>query len=201
MYHYRALIILLASSLASAQLPNLPQCSLNCFIDAFQKDGCSSLLDFGCHCQKPQVVQVVTPCVQKACNAADQSAVSSEVIRQCSAAGHPITIPPVAGAETTTAAQPSASDTNSKAEPTNTGAVSLPTVSSAVTPTVPKSTPGASTTASRGSSSIIQASSSGPAGSSSQASPSTPLATGAGSHAEANLVGAALAAAAAAYIL
>ncbi|PYI31971.1 GPI anchored CFEM domain protein [Aspergillus indologenus CBS 114.80] len=203
MYHHRALILLLVSGLARAQLPNLPQCSLNCFISAFQNDGCSRLLDFACHCSKPEVVQVVTPCVQKNCNAADQSAVSNEVVRQCSAAGHPITLPPVAGAETTTTTQPQPQPTapNTSAHPTNTGAVTLPTISSAVTPSVPKSTPGASATASHSSSSIIQAPSSTPGASSSRASPSTPLATGAGSHAEANMVGAALAVAAAACIL
>ncbi|OJK04371.1 hypothetical protein ASPACDRAFT_108843 [Aspergillus aculeatus ATCC 16872] len=201
MYHHRALILLLVSGLARAQLPNLPQCSLNCFISAFQNDGCSRLLDFACHCSKPEVVQVVTPCVQKNCNAADQSAVSNEVVRQCSAAGHPITLPPVAGAETTTTSQPPATTPNTSAHPTNTGAMTLPTISSAVTPSGPKSAPGASGTASRSSSSIIQASSSTPGASSSRASPSTPLATGAGSHAEANMVGAALAVAAAAYIL
>ncbi|PYH42321.1 uncharacterized protein BP01DRAFT_359574 [Aspergillus saccharolyticus JOP 1030-1] len=207
MYYHRALILLLTSSLASAQLPpNIPQCSLNCFITAFQSDGCSNLLDFACHCAKPEVVQKVTPCVQKACSAADQSVVRSVVIQQCSAAGHPITLPPAAGVDTsTTQPQPTVPSTSSttqpEPQPTSTAAMSLPTISSAGTPSTPQSTPGpaASSTASRAaSSSLIQGSSTPGASSSSHAaSPSTPLATGVGSHAEANVLGAALAAAAA----
>ncbi|KAJ5561820.1 hypothetical protein N7535_003717 [Penicillium sp. DV-2018c] len=85
-----------AAGLASAQLPNVPSCSLNCFINALTSDGCSQLLDFKCHCQKPELVNTVTPCVEKACPAySDRVSVSNVVVAQCSSAGHPIDIPPV----------------------------------------------------------------------------------------------------------
>lgn len=48
----------------------LPQ--LNCFVSALNGDGCSSLTDFACHCQKPQLVRDITPCVKKACAVSDQ---------------------------------------------------------------------------------------------------------------------------------
>jgi hypothetical protein len=45
---------------------------LNCFLTALEGDGCSSLTDFACHCQKPSLVSEVTPCVKKSCDEADQ---------------------------------------------------------------------------------------------------------------------------------
>ncbi|KAF3400793.1 GPI-anchored CFEM domain protein [Talaromyces pinophilus] len=97
------LIAILATlGLAQAQLPNLPSCSLNCFLSALQNDGCSSVTNFTCHCANPSLVGAITPCVQSACDLSDQSSVSNAVTSVCSSASVPISIPPVTGAGTTT---------------------------------------------------------------------------------------------------
>ncbi|RHZ60050.1 hypothetical protein CDV55_106441 [Aspergillus turcosus] len=140
MHFSRASLALLAAGLASAQIPDLPSCSLNCFVSALSSDGCSSLTDYACHCQKPQLVSDVTPCVQSACNLADQSSVSSAVVSQCSAAGHPISVPPVSAASTT------ASETTTTTESS--------------TQTVTQTTTGTSTASSTGTSSTTPSSSS-----------------------------------------
>ncbi|KAJ5135632.1 uncharacterized protein N7515_004910 [Penicillium bovifimosum] len=90
------MIAIAAAGLASAQLPNVPRCSINCFVSALTSDGCSQLLDFKCHCQKPELVTTITPCVEAACGYNDRVSVSNIVVAQCSSAGHPIDIPPVA---------------------------------------------------------------------------------------------------------
>ncbi|KAL3479319.1 hypothetical protein BJX99DRAFT_76552 [Aspergillus californicus] len=95
-------IFLLIADLAHAQIPNLPSCSLTCFINAMSHDGCTSLTDFACHCRRPQLITEVTPCVQQACNKQQQSAVSNAVVTQCPSAGVPISIPPVSGSTTQT---------------------------------------------------------------------------------------------------
>ncbi|RJE18855.1 hypothetical protein PHISCL_08811 [Aspergillus sclerotialis] len=101
-----SLIVLVAAGLANAQgLPNLPPCSLNCFVSALGNDGCTPLTNFACHCQVPGLAEKITPCVKDACDVAAQSSVSSIVVSQCSAAKHPITLPPVEGS--TTASGPS----------------------------------------------------------------------------------------------
>ncbi|PWY91738.1 CFEM-domain-containing protein [Aspergillus sclerotioniger CBS 115572] len=198
---YRTIVILLVTTLANAQLPNIPACSLNCFVSAFQRDGCSQLMDFACHCQKPELVGTVTPCVQKACSLADQSAVSSEVVRQCSLAGHPISVPPVGGAaETTTLSMPKTSTVDTSVVSSSSGAVTLPTVSSSLAASPSRLLPSASATASTP---HLPSSTSGrPSQSSvSSASPSTPLSTGSASNVKAGMAGVVIAAAAAAYIL
>ena len=45
----------------------------SCLVGPLTTDGCSSLTDFACHCQKPGLVAKVTPCLQKSCDAADQA--------------------------------------------------------------------------------------------------------------------------------
>lgn len=64
---------LAVTGLASAQIPNVPSCSLQCFLKSLSSDGCSDLTDFACHCTKPQLPKEITPCVEKACSEADQS--------------------------------------------------------------------------------------------------------------------------------
>lgn len=61
------------TGLASAQIPDVPSCSLQCFLDSLNSDGCSNLTDFACHCTKPQLPEEITPCVEKACSEAEQS--------------------------------------------------------------------------------------------------------------------------------
>ncbi|KAK2767681.1 hypothetical protein FQN54_003839 [Arachnomyces sp. PD_36] len=90
-----AFLALAASSLVAAQLPPVPQCSLNCFSSALTSDGCSGLTDFKCHCQKPALKQKITPCVKEACSKADQSKVSNVVVSVCKSVGEPIQLPPV----------------------------------------------------------------------------------------------------------
>ncbi|KAJ5584899.1 GPI-anchored CFEM domain protein B [Penicillium hispanicum] len=95
MHFSPVLTALVAAGLANAQIPNVPICSLNCFVSALSSDGCSSLIDFACHCQKPQLVSDITPCVKKACAVSDQASVSNVVVSQCSSAGYPISVPHV----------------------------------------------------------------------------------------------------------
>ncbi|THC98661.1 hypothetical protein EYZ11_001864 [Aspergillus tanneri] len=65
-------IAVLTAGLSNAQLGNIPRCSVNCFVNALSKDGCSELTDFSCHCQKTGLVETVTPCVRDACDQSDQ---------------------------------------------------------------------------------------------------------------------------------
>ncbi|KAB8079331.1 hypothetical protein BDV29DRAFT_164819 [Aspergillus leporis] len=178
-----ALIVLFAG-LATAQL-NVPPCSLQCILGALSSDGCTTLTDFSCHCQKPELVEKVTPCVQKSCGLPEQSAVSRLVVSQCSAAGHPITIPnPTAsttthppGSDSTTAgstgsgsAHPTPTDSTKSA----TGSVTIPTVSSSTKTNLNgSSTAGSSSSHAHGSSSTSSASSSTPGTSSSDAASSS----------------------------
>ncbi|EEQ91817.1 hypothetical protein RJZ56_000819 [Blastomyces dermatitidis] len=124
-----ALIALVAASLANAQLPDIPPCALNCFVEALAGDGCSSLTDFECHCKVPTLPGKITPCVEAACEPDAQSSVSNIVVSQCSAAGVPIELPPVGG-----------SPTGSSAEPTD-APTDAPTDSPTPTPTDGEQTP------------------------------------------------------------
>ncbi|RAK86310.1 CFEM-domain-containing protein [Aspergillus costaricaensis CBS 115574] len=203
---FHTLLVLLASTLATAQLPNIPSCSINCFISAFQHDGCSQLTDFACHCQKPDLPTTITPCVQKACNVADQSAVSSEVVRQCSIAGHPISIPPVGGGlETTTLSMPRTSTTDGEAVSSSAASATLPTVSSSGAASSSKVSHSSSASASASASSSHAPSTPGSHSqsghASSTASPSSPLSTGSASTIKAGVAGAIVIAAAAVCVL
>ncbi|CEJ58053.1 Putative GPI anchored CFEM domain protein [Penicillium brasilianum] len=200
------LIALVAAGLANAQLPDVPSCSLSCFVSALTTDGCSSLTDFACHCQKPALVSTITPCVQKACAVADQISVSNAVVAQCSSAGHPISVPPIettsAGSTTSASSSASATDSSSSASATDSSSSSA--------------SASASATATGGSSSSSSAAGSSAAGSTAAGS-STPLPsktsggassattsavwTGAAVNVKGNMAGVAAVAAAAAYIL
>ncbi|KAJ5195831.1 hypothetical protein N7449_006310 [Penicillium cf. viridicatum] len=201
------LIAFAAAGLASAQLPNVPACSLSCFLSALQSDGCSELLDFKCHCQKTELVTSITPCVEKACEHSDQVSVSNAVVGQCSSAGHPISIPPI---ETSASSSASASETSTPSSaPAETTATATPTTSASE-----------SSSAVESSSSAVETESSttggsAPVGSSSGVATSTPLVTTTGSatasssspafngagNVKGNLAGVAALAAAAAYVL
>ncbi|KAJ5102279.1 hypothetical protein NUU61_004501 [Penicillium alfredii] len=210
MHFSHALVALVAAGLANAQLPDVPECSLNCFVEALTGDGCSKLTDFSCHCQKTELVSTVTPCVKKACEVADQIAVSKAVVSQCSSAGHPIVVPPV---ETGSASSDSSSTTGSNSTPAETTATATTLPGGSVTvphPTVPSPTghtshSGSSTplkpTKTGGSGSGGSGSGSG-SGSGTESSPgaSTSAYNGASSN-KGNLAGVAAVAAAAAYLL
>ncbi|KAJ5356940.1 hypothetical protein N7517_011549 [Penicillium concentricum] len=199
------LIAFVAAGLASAQLPDVPACSLSCFLSALQSDGCSELLDFECHCKKTELVTSITPCVEKACEYEDRISVSNAVVDQCSSAGEPISIPPIeTGAETTTAAE----TTKTPTAPETTTAEPTESASSSATPSEVESS---TTTAAAGTTTA----GSNPVGSSSGVATSTPLVTktgsapasssspafnGAGS-VKGNMAGVAALAAAAAYVL
>ncbi|KAL2222247.1 immunoreactive protein [Thermoascus aurantiacus ATCC 26904] len=196
-----ALVALVAAGLASAQLPDIPNCSLNCFVTALTSDGCSSLTDFACHCQKPQLISEVTPCVQQNCDLAAQSSVSSVVVSQCSAAGHPISLPAVGGGSTTAAATTSAAETTSTPAAASTTAVSTP---AATTPSTPSAA--SSSTPAAGSSSAVSASKSTAAGTgglkpTSSSGVSPPVFTGAAANVKGSMGGVAAVAAVAAYFL
>ncbi|KAN0084858.1 hypothetical protein V8E54_001325 [Elaphomyces granulatus] len=113
-----ALIALVAAGVVNAQFPNIPNCALPCLVGPLTSDGCSSLTDFACHCQKPGLISQISPCLLKSCNSADQSTVASVVSKQCEAAGHPITIPNNLGAGSATTS--SAASSGSVAPPLTT---------------------------------------------------------------------------------
>ncbi|KAI1942790.1 hypothetical protein LOZ58_001676 [Ophidiomyces ophidiicola] len=93
---FSAILAVTAAGLVSAQIPQVPGCSINCFLTALTGGGCSGLTDWACQCKRPDLPPKIIPCVQKACpQASDQSAVSSIVVSVCSKAGVPISIPPV----------------------------------------------------------------------------------------------------------
>ncbi|KAF3043155.1 hypothetical protein E8E12_005306 [Didymella heteroderae] len=110
--------IIALATVASAQLDNIPSCALNCFIGPLTSDGCSSLTDFACHCkQGAKLLSTVQPCVQGACNAADQATTISAVESTCQQAGVPIEIPDASSAvaSATSAAASAASSAGSAA--------------------------------------------------------------------------------------
>ncbi|KAJ4354514.1 uncharacterized protein N0V89_006251 [Didymosphaeria variabile] len=112
-----ALLVALAG-VASAQLPDLPQCSLQCFITALGSDGCSELTDFKCHCQKSDsLLSSVTPCVQSACTADEQAEVIKGVQDTCASNGVTISVPSPSG---TSAPESSAAPESSSAEMSST---------------------------------------------------------------------------------
>ncbi|KAL5364919.1 CFEM domain-containing protein [Aspergillus floccosus] len=199
MYLFHLTAIFLAAGLAYGQLPDIPQCALQCFVTALTQDGCSQLTDFACHCQKPQLVGSVTPCVQQNCPDINQQAsVSNVVVSQCSQVGHPISVPPVK--PTTTAA--------ATTTPAPTGATT-PTPSPTKTtpiPTAPAPPPPSSPAAPSGPPSPMppHPSASGTstgAGATGTSPGGGPVYTGAAVSWENNVAGAVVAAAAAVYIL
>ncbi|KAJ5983021.1 hypothetical protein N7481_005120 [Penicillium waksmanii] len=212
-----ALIALVAASLANAQLPDVPACSLNCFVTALTTDGCSALTDFACHCQKTSLVSSITPCVQKACPVSDQISVSNAVVAQCKSAGHPIVVPPIetsktsetsatetsSGSETTATATGSGSSSASATETgsaTNTGsATGTGATTGATTPGSTPSGSGAAGSTPAGTSTPLVTKTSGGSGGSGAATTS-PAFNGA-SGVKGNMAGVAAIAAAAAYIL
>ncbi|KAJ5178558.1 uncharacterized protein N7500_001257 [Penicillium coprophilum] len=196
------LIAFAAAGLASAQLPDVPACSLTCFLSALGGDGCSELLDFKCHCKKTELVSNITPCVEKACEYEDRISVSNAVVNQCSSAGVPISIAPIeTGAETTTAAEPT------KASSTPAPTTAKPTESAGESSSAAESSSAVETSSSTATTTVI-GSSSGVATStplvtktgSAPASSSSPAFNGAGS-VKGNMAGVAALAAAAAYVL
>ncbi|KAF2448021.1 hypothetical protein P171DRAFT_462077 [Karstenula rhodostoma CBS 690.94] len=126
-----ALLVALAG-VASAQLADLPQCSLQCFLTALGSDGCSELTDFKCHCEKSDsLLASVTPCVQGACTPDEVSQVIKGVENTCASAGVTIDVPEpsaTAAPESSTApessAEPSSADPASSAEPSSTDPIS-----------------------------------------------------------------------------
>ncbi|KAJ5783131.1 Extracellular membrane protein CFEM domain [Penicillium paradoxum] len=202
------LVALVAAGLASAQLPDVPACSLSCFVTALSSDGCSELLDFECHCQKTELVSSITPCVEKACEFEDRVAVSNAVTDQCKSAGHPITIDPIeseGGSATTTSESssetPAPTPTETSAEPTPTGEESTSAEESTSTaepePTAPTTSGSAVPTGSSGvPTSTPLVTKTGTAA----PSASSPVFNGA-ANVKGNLAGVAALAAAAAYVL
>jgi hypothetical protein len=171
-----ALIALVAAGVVNAQLPQIPSCAESCLVGPLTTDGCSSLTDFACHCQKPGLVGKVTPCLQKSCDAADQAAVASLVVSECSSAGFPITIP-----------------SNS---PTTSSSLPASSVPPPATTAVPSSTPYYPM-----SSSTLPSTPVGTGISSSSSSAPYSHFTGAASNVKGNMAGVAAIAAAAAYLL
>jgi hypothetical protein len=120
--------IIALASVASAQLDNIPQCALACFVGPLTSDGCAALTDFACHCKKgDELLSKVQPCVQGACSAADQQKAIAAVESTCKAAGVPITIPDTGAAPSSAEAAPA----SSAAAPSSSKAAVTSAVSSA----------------------------------------------------------------------
>jgi len=83
-----------------AQLSNLPQCALSCFLGPLQSDGCSSLTDFKCHCSKSNLIPQVQPCIEKGCSTSEQETVISAVQDLCESVGITLSISAPGGAST-----------------------------------------------------------------------------------------------------
>ncbi|CAI7569997.1 unnamed protein product [Penicillium bialowiezense] len=224
------LVALVAAGLAQAQLPDVPPCSLSCFVSALGSDGCSELLDFKCHCQKTELVSSITPCVKKACDVAaqvctfnslpfhihqlTQPAVSNAVVAQCSSAGYPISVPPVETTSATSAASTGSSSSSStpaetSATPTATASATSGESSSAAVSSTASASSESSAVVPTSAGSTAVGSSSGAATStplgtktgSASASASSPAYTGAAANVKGNLAGVAAVVAAAAYVL
>lgn len=209
------LIALVAAGVANAQLPDVPACSLNCFVSALTTDGCSSLTDFACHCSKPQLVSDITPCVKKACKVPDQISVSNAVVAQCSSAGVPIVVPPIetavassassaSSAAPTSAAETSAAETTVAVAPSSSEEASSSVVLTPVTTTGwAVSTPAWGSSSAWGSSAMTSTpvGSKPTASSSGTAAATTSPAFNAAGSIKGNMAGVAAAAAVAAYIL
>ncbi|KAE8409839.1 hypothetical protein BDV37DRAFT_277490 [Aspergillus pseudonomiae] len=206
--HY--LIVLLANLAVAQNLPNIPPCAVSCLITALQGDGCPSITDFACHCQKPELVPKVTPCVAQACPLAEQSSVSRVVVSACSSAGHPISVPnpgpsSTPQATTTTTATTTSTGTGTGASPT--GSMTIPTVSSSPKPSSSaassshaSSSPGASTRTG-GAGGGGGAGGASPSGSATTGSATPPLKTNGAAQVTGSFAGMAIAAVAAYYHL
>lgn len=82
---------------------------LSCFIGPLTSDGCSSLTDFKCHCQKgAQLLSSVQPCVEGACSSSDKDATIAAVQKTCAENGAPIQIPGAGAASSAVASATSA---------------------------------------------------------------------------------------------
>ncbi|KAF1972957.1 CFEM-domain-containing protein [Bimuria novae-zelandiae CBS 107.79] len=126
-----ALFVALAG-VASAQLADLPQCSLQCFLTALGSDGCSQLTDFKCHCEKSDTLfSSVTPCVQKACTADEQAEVITGVQKTCAQAGVTISVPVPSAAATTKAPESSAAESSAEATESSAESTKAPESSAA----------------------------------------------------------------------
>ncbi|KAJ6010883.1 GPI-anchored CFEM domain protein B [Penicillium sp. IBT 35674x] len=216
-----ALIALVAAGLANAQLPDVPACSLNCFVSALTSDGCSGLTDFACHCAKPQLISDITPCVEKACKVADQASVSNVVVAQCSSAGVPISLAPIlttsasdststsSSAPTSTSASETVTEATTETTSSSAGSTESSSASGSASASGSSSGSSGTTAAPTGSTTPSSGSGSTPAGTSTPLVSKTAGATGAttspaynaGANVKGNLAGAAVMAAAAAYIL
>ncbi|EUC45555.1 hypothetical protein COCMIDRAFT_95299 [Bipolaris oryzae ATCC 44560] len=116
--------IVALASVASAQLDNIPQCALSCFVGPLTSDGCANLTDFACHCKKGDTLLAqVQPCVQKGCEAADQAKAIAAVESTCQAAGVPITIPDT-GAPAQSSAPAASASASASAAPAPSSAAS-----------------------------------------------------------------------------
>ena len=123
------------AAVATAQLPEVPQCSLNCFIGPLTSDGCSQLEDFKCHCQKADsLFAAVTPCVKKACTPEEEAEVISKVKDTCAANGVTVSLPAEGGSATPTPT-PSASASAAPSSSPSASATTTETTTAAGTTT------------------------------------------------------------------
>ncbi|KAI9801809.1 MAG: hypothetical protein M1825_003182 [Sarcosagium campestre] len=96
-----AAIALAVAAAHAAGISDIPECSQECFIEKLSSDGCSSLTDFACHCEKPELISEITPCVKEACASSpdDITAAGKAVVGICAGAGVPISLPESGGSE------------------------------------------------------------------------------------------------------
>jgi len=121
-----AVVLSLASYALAVSVADLPSCALNCFTIAVSTSTCG-LTDTVCQCTtgKTAITNSATPCVAKACSAADQSKtlqVSNEI---CAAA--------VSGSASASGASSTASGASSSATKSTASTAASGTSSAAAT--------------------------------------------------------------------
>ncbi|OGM50978.1 GPI anchored CFEM domain protein [Aspergillus bombycis] len=201
LFHH--LIVLFVSLAVAQNLPNIPACAVSCLVTALQGDGCPSIADFACHCQKPELVPKVTPCVAKACPLAEQSSVSRVVVSACSSAGHPISVPNPGASSTpqaTTTTTATTTSTGTRASPT--GSMTIPTVSTHVSSSPkPSSSAASSSHVSSSPGASTRTGGASPSGTATTSSATPPLKTNGAAQVTGGFIGMAVAAVAAYYHL
>jgi hypothetical protein len=82
------------AAVATAQLEGIPKCALPCLLTPLTTDGCESVTDFKCHCEKADsLFSSALPCVEKECEAADQATTIQAVEQACAGVGVPVEVP------------------------------------------------------------------------------------------------------------
>jgi len=125
----------LTASFVSAQLGNIPQCALSCALTSLQSTSCAPT-DIKCICQATGFVAALTPCVEKACTAAELQQTITAAEGLCSSAGVSLSIPPVAASSTSASSEASSASIAPTTTAVSTSAVTTTATTMATTTAV-----------------------------------------------------------------